>query len=95
MAELIAPGTTLANSADFTVVAGVPNTLYIKPDPAANPSGKMGCEYWLQHKTSAGDYVTIQILSAANITQLGTIFGVGTFRVQRQASVNSTGMDIE
>ena len=94
MSELIAPGTAQADSADFTVVAGSPKTLYIKPN-AINGPPPSGQDYYLQHKTSAGFYSTVAVLNASNIAALGLVSGAGTFRVQRQVSAYSTGMDIE
>jgi hypothetical protein len=92
MAEIIAPGTTLANSADFTVVAGTPRTLYIKPNGMDGPAS--AGDYFIQWKDSGGFYHTSITLNSANITDKGTIFGAGTFRAQRQPSVYSTGMDL-
>ena len=94
MAELIPAGTTLVDSADITNAAGQSFTLYIKPGGVSSPPPS-GVDYWLQHKTAAGHYVTVLVLNASNITTMGNITGIGTFRVERQASVFVTGMDIQ
>ena len=92
MAELIATGNTAVDSADFTVTAGVPVTLYIKP-----PSGTTippNVFFVLQYKTAAGAYIALQpILNQSNIMQFGVISGGGTFRVSRLLSADSAGMD--
>lgn len=94
MAELIAIGNTQADSADFTVAAGAPKTLYIK-STAAGPCHDV--VFLLQHKQSDGStYQTLAQLDSSNIRDLGNVVGSGTFRVRRMASVgNSAGMDIE
>lgn len=89
MAELIAAGTTQADSADFTVVAGTPTTLYIKP--ATGSEVPIGPTYLLQHKTPAAAYITVAILNARNTPV--NVSGAGTFRVRRLADTTSTGMD--
>lgn len=94
MAELIAIGATAANSADFTVVAGSPKTLFIKTT-ANGPCN--GCVFVLQHKQSDGaTYQDVTTLDSGSILEKGNVVGAGTYRVQRRASVNySAGMDIE
>lgn len=94
MAELISIGNTQADSADFTVAAGAPKTLYIK-STSAGPCHDV--VFLLQHKQSDGaTYQTIAELDTSNIRDFGNVVGIGTFRVRRQASItNSAGMDIE
>lgn len=93
MSELLSIGNSLATSADFSTVAGTPQTLYIKgSDDGPMPTG---VSFLLQHKSSGGKYNTVAVLNGTNITQMGTITGAGTFRVQRLASAFSSGMDIE
>jgi hypothetical protein len=93
MSELIPVGTTLVNSADFTITAGGSATLYIKSGAvSAPPSGQ---DYLLQYKASDGNYSTVAVLNVQNIAQMGNVIGLGTFRVQRQASTYASGMDIQ
>lgn len=94
MAELLAIGNTQLDSADFTVAAGAPKTLYIK-SAAAGPCHDV--VFLLQHKQSDGTtYQTVAELDSSNIAALGNVVGIGIFRVRRRASVgNSAGMDIE
>jgi hypothetical protein len=92
MAELIAFGNTSATSSDFTVVAGTPKSLYIKPEDAVVNGDAL---FLLQHKDSGGTYTTIANLTPQNITQFGTITGAGTFRVVRQPSAFGGGLDLE
>ena len=92
MAELIAVGTTLADSGDFTVTAGAPKALYIKY------AGGMGAErmqFLLQHKSADLTYSTVVQLDATNIALLGNVTGAGTFRVRRLAGPAPVGMEIE
>jgi hypothetical protein len=94
MSELIAAGTSYAASADFTVLAGDPTSLFIKP-ASGNAVAPGGVQYWVQHKTSDGLYNTVLVLDASNITEKGTLWMPGTFRVLRQPASASTGMDLE
>lgn len=91
MAELLAPGTSQADSADFTVSAGVPVTLYIKN--AAGTAAPSGVDFELHHKTPGGGYIPLITLNSANILDRGVISGGGTFRVRRLQSAVSAGMD--
>lgn len=94
MAELLPAGTTLANSADIPIAAGGSVTLYIKGAPGITTL-PFDCNFYVQHKTSGGDYVTLFALNARNINEEGVVTGVGTFRVQRQACTVPSGMDME
>lgn len=91
MAELIAIGNAQTNSADFTVAAGGVATLYIKPGTSGPAS--YGATYLIQHKTSAGAYVTVYTMLLGNPAI--NLTGAGTFRAQRQAGQYDTGMDIQ
>lgn len=92
MTELIATGSTQADSADFTVVAGSPKSLYLKGTPPYHDA-----QFLLQHKDPSAAYTTVVQLDATNIASLGNITGAGTFRVRRLAvaSGQQAGMDIE
>ena len=95
MAELLAIGTTSANSADFTVVAGAPKTLFIK-STANGPCHRV--VFVLQHKQSDGaTYQDVTTLDSGSIRSFGNVVGAGTYRVQRRVSESgqAAGMDIE
>jgi hypothetical protein len=87
--ELLATGTTLANSADFTIVAGAPRTLFLKYD--ANAGGPI--QYFIQHKNADSTYTT-KVVMTPSYDPL-TLDGSGVFRAQRQASAASSGLDID
>ena len=87
MAELIAPGTTAANSADFTLTDGQSATLYLKTaGPAIAPASiaviqvKSGASYFTIGQLTTGD--PMQVLQAA-----------GTFRVVRKPHTIAFGVD--
>jgi hypothetical protein len=79
--ELISTGTTDATSADITVAAGTPVTLFLKD--AAGPLVDTQARAVIQQKTSASDYFTVGELSGLN--RAIVIDGLGTFRVQKFA----------
>lgn len=91
MANLIAVGTTPADSADVVLIAtdtvlinlfmNDTNVEQISPDCAAS----------LQVKASNGSYQQVAVLNAANPAQL--ISGPGTYRVRKKGSTNSCGVD--
>lgn len=88
--ELIAPGTTLVDSGDITS----PFSLYIKPASGNNPPPG-GVQYILQKKNSGGNYNAVAVIGADNVWQYSVVQAGGTFRVERQASPYSSGMDYE
>lgn len=87
--ELVAAGTTLANSADFTIAAGSPRTLYLKY--AANAGGPI--LYYIQHKNADNTYTTKVVMTPSHDPL--TLDGSGVFRAQRQATAGSSGLDID
>jgi len=87
--ELIADGTTLANSADFTLVGTTARTLYLRYTPGTTSPVR----YYIQHKNSDGTYTTSLILKPADAPM--TLFGTGVFRAQRQPSAQSSALDID
>jgi hypothetical protein len=87
--ELIADGTTLANSADFTLVGTTDRTLYLRYAPNAGTQIK----YYIQHKNSDSTYTTCIVLTPENAPL--TLDGSGEFRAQRQASAASSALDID
>lgn len=88
--ELIAPGTSLYDSADITG----PFQLYIKP-ASGNVPAPPSAYFWLQKKNSTGGYNTIAVLTADNVRKQGAVSDSGTYRVERQSSAFSAGMDWE
>jgi hypothetical protein len=94
MAEYIAPGTTLLPGADFTVVAGTPQTLFLKQASGDNVGAQANVDFEVQHKTSGGTYTTLFILNSGNHPK--QITAPGTYRVRRLASTGSSaGLDKE
>lgn len=93
MAELIAAGTSQANSADFTIAAGASNTFYIKPPNGISAAAPSGVTFVLQHKTPNGDYDQVATFDSTNTPAV--VSGAGTYRMQRQVTSNAAGMDIE
>jgi len=87
--ELVAAGTTLANSSDFTLTAGSPRTLFLRYSASAGSPIK----YYIQHKNSDSTYTTSVVLTPDNDPL--TLDGSGVFRAQRQASAASSALDID
>lgn len=79
--ELIAVGVIDANSADITVVAGTPVTLFLKTTAGTLPDSQARAS--VQVKTSASLYQTIGALNGVDRTIV--IDGPGTYRVQKYA----------
>lgn len=87
--ELVAAGTTLVSSSDFTLTAGSPRTLFLKY--AANAGGPI--LYYIQHKNADATYTTKVVMTPSHDPL--TLDGSGVFRAQRQASAASSGLDID
>lgn len=97
MAELISPGTAASAAwADFTVDAGTPVSLSIKPaDSASIQQMPSNTVFVLAHKTPDGKYVPLIELTSVNIVEKGCVYGPGTYGVKRLACDVSTGMDYD
>lgn len=94
MAEYLSAGNTAVNGADFTVVAGTPQTLFLKQASGDNVGAQYGVDFEVQHKTSGLTYTLIFVLNSANHPK--QITAPGTYRVRRLAStVGSAGLDKE
>lgn len=90
MTVLIASGTTQA-SAEFTVVAGTPNTVFLwDADGDVLPSDARAL---LQIKSSAATYITIACLDSNNPARV--IDGPGTYKLTKFASAAAFGVDKE
>jgi len=89
MAELLAVGTTEADTAEFTIADGQRKTLFIKP--ASGTAVPEGAPYVLKQKTSGATFVEHLTFTASDCPF--NINGNGTFIVTRLASVYSTGLD--
>lgn len=88
MAELIATGTTLTNSADFTLAAGASTTLYLKDATGATVPPE--CIALVQVKSGA-EYFNVGQLDGVNSMRVLT--AIGTFRVSRLANTSAFGVD--
>ena len=86
MAELLAIGTTLAASADFTL-SGESSTLFLTAAAAQVPPSVSLIEL----KSAAGTYHIIGKLTPDVPAQVLT--GPGTYRVSRQACALGVGVD--
>lgn len=95
MAQLIAPGATLVTSAEFSVVAGTPKSLYIR---AATDGGVIpsSARYDVYYKGSDNLFTLISTLTRQTIDDKGMIVGAGTFKITRRVPADgiSSGMDI-
>ena len=89
MAELIAAGTTEADSADFTLASGDQATLFLKD--AAGPQVLADAAAIVQITGAAGAYFSVGVINAA--TPAKVLAAPGTYRVKRLASSASFGVD--
>ena len=89
MAELLAAGTTQADTAEFTIADGQRKTLFIKP--ASGTSAPEGAPYILKQKTSGGTFVEHLTFTSSDCPF--NINGNGIFMVTRLVSTYSTGLD--
>lgn len=86
MAELLATGTTLASSADFTLT-GESSTLFLKAAAAQIPDVVVLIEI----KDSSGVYHIIGKMEKENAAVV--LVGPGTYRVSRQVCTTAVGVD--
>lgn len=93
MAEYISAGSTATNGVDFTVVAGTPQTLFVKQASGDDVGAPNGVNFEIEHKTSGGTYTVLFTLNAGNHPK--QITAPGTYRVRRIASSFSAGLDKE
>jgi hypothetical protein len=89
MAELIAAGTTEADSADFTLASGDQVTLFLKD--AAGPRVASDAVAHLQIKSAAGEYFHVGHLDSYNPAKV--LAAPGTYRVKRLAASAAYGVD--
>ena len=89
MAELISIGTTQADSSDFTLAAGETATLFLKD--AAGPQLANDSYAEIQIKAANGEYFFIGGLNCREPAK--NLYGAGTYRVRRMASVSGFGVD--
>ncbi len=89
MAELIATGTTLANSADVVVAAGTPATVFLKD--ATGQSVDAGANALIQIKSAGGEYFDIGALTSKEPAL--AITSPGTFRIVRPVQAVAVGVD--
>jgi hypothetical protein len=79
--EVLAIGTTAANSSDIVVAAGTTLTLALKD--AAGPTVASGGYVKLQLKGDAGEYWDVDALTPSRAALV--VVGAGTYRVSRVA----------
>jgi len=89
MAELLAVGTTEADTAEFTIADGQRKTLMIKP--ASGTVAPEGAPYVLKQKTFGGTFVDHLTFTSSDCPF--NINGNGIFKVTRLLSSYSTGLD--
>lgn len=82
--ELLAIGTTAADSGDFTVADGSLLTVSLKD--AAGPRIAAGARVELQLKDNSGQYFTVDTLN--NGKSAVVIVGPGTYRASRTAGTS-------
>lgn len=87
MAELIASGTTLVASADFTL-SGDSSTLFLTAAAAQIPAGAVAL---IELKSAAGTYHIVGKLLTE--TPAVVLTGPGTYRVSRQVCATAVGVD--
>ncbi len=90
MAELIASGTTQADSADFTVAVGTPARISLFNATGAQVGG--GSAY-IQYKASNGGYFDFPAGGLDGFNQSITLSAPGTYRVRKLASSVAFGVD--
>lgn len=91
MAELIAAGTTDANSADIVLADGASSTVFLKSGTGAVIV--TGARAAIQIKSSGGHYFTVGTLDRDAPAK--AILGPGTFRIVRVANADAFGVDAE
>lgn len=85
--ELLAVGTTAADSGDLVVSAGTPVTVSLKD--AAGPVVAAGANVLIQLKDDDGQYFTVGTLSSPEKGRIATvIYGPGTYRFSRLAGTS-------
>ncbi|MES2634018.1 MAG: hypothetical protein V4669_13675 [Pseudomonadota bacterium] len=89
MAQILASGTSLADSSEFTLAAGESATLSLFGTDFPSP----GCAASIQKKASSNAWVTIGSLRGIDGEMTKVLTAVGTFRVQRKASSKAFGVD--
>jgi len=82
--EILAVGTTAANSADVTIAAGATLTVCLK-DAAGAVIGN-AAKVEIQLKDDAGEYFTVATLTGGRPSIV--IVGAGTYRFSRHAGIS-------
>lgn len=89
MAELIASGTTTANSADITIEAGASASLFLKS--ATSQTLPQDAKAVIQVKSTDATYYDIGTLTATD--PMKVLQAAGTFRVVRIGASAAYGVD--
>lgn len=91
MPVYLAAGSTALAGADFTVVAGTPQTLALFQASGDNVGAQYGVDFEVQKKNSNATYTLVFVLNSANHPK--QITAPGTYRVRRLLSAASAGLD--
>lgn len=89
--EILASGTTAADSSDVTVTAGIPVTIFLKSGSSVPVSSD--ADFDVKIKSAGSTYHTIGKLTGK--TPALVIDGPGTFRVSRVTASGPVGVDKE
>ena len=89
MAELIATGRAQADSSDFTLADGQSTTIFLKD--ASYDSVPAQCAANVQIKSADSVYYTIHVITAR--CPAIVLDAPGTYRVRKQASITTFGVD--
>ena len=89
MAELIATGTAQADSSDFTLADGQSTTIFLKD--ASSDSVPAQCAANVQIKSADSVYYTIHVIT--DRCPAIVLDAPGTYRVRKQASITTFGVD--
>lgn len=89
MANILASGTSLADSSTFTLAAGESKTVYMVSSDFPNPR----CAADIQIQAADNSWTTISQLRGVVGETCKVVQAVGTFRVQRRVSPKAFGVD--
>lgn len=90
MANIIASGKTELASADFTVTAAVPRTVFLTATGGAPPTD---ARVAIQIKSAGAVYLNVGVVDWKEPAKI--LVGAGTFRAVRQAGATDYAVDLE
>lgn len=91
MAELIATGTAQDDSSDFTLADGQSTTIFLKEKDTFYDSLPAQCAANVQIKSADSVYYTIHVIT--DRCPAIVLDAPGTYRVRKQASITTFGVD--